>query len=443
VRRLYYEEQHDELVAFLKSPEYRSVGLDFRFYMGDVDLSDALGDGDYGVSASDVAWSLSTTIPRRLPKRLRGAPVTLICDIAGASVTVFKGTLSVPVPATDEYSTDLLAATPGAMLDKVALGVNTEYPGRSPEAVIRDALYHVAYYDRSKLLIPEFNTPTLDFIEALGTGFADEATPKSVIDSVLDIIDAWHYDTGYDAGTRVFRNPGTGEGLDVAWQYDTDSHEVFQWTEPTWDNPDEQYAKVVVRRYNEEGDLALWTEAPINYGELDYPPLANQILFISWDETQGTDSEARQRSVNTARSLARGSFSNSPVVAYNPLLEPGDVLTFLSEYEDDTGLYRRVWRSVVAGLSAPFGEGVSTQLDTTDALVLEERLPDPPILLSGVTAGNVVAPPKLFSFDERGLYGLLGASQAITLEDNGIYFAPDESYGFIDFRPQGLYLSAF
>jgi hypothetical protein len=440
MRTLYDSEEQNRLVAFLKGREYEASGVEYRLYVGPRDFSDLLESGDYGVGAGSPAWSFSANLPLRLSRRLRGAPVRLFADLGGISLLVFNGKLSLPVPSPDTYSTDLLAATPGALLSTNTLDDIVEFPGNSPRAILRDAFYRVPAYDRGRVMIPAFNSPILTFMK--DTAFRDEDHPKTIIDAVAGIIDFSYYDTPHDSGVDVEPEPGTGEGRAVEWDYLIDSHEVFSFPEPKWATPDEQYTRVVVRDRFDDNSIRVWEPADVDYSDLIYPPEGSQTLYISWAGVSGSPGEARALAVNTARSLKRGSWTVDPIVAYNTLLSPGRPVTFAGEHEDDEGLWWRVWRCVILGMKNPVGEGVATQLLTRAVLLLEDRLPDPPIVLAGVSPGVAITPRVLFEFDGTGLIKNANIAKAITSDESGHYYDADESFGLIRRTLDGTFIAA-
>ena len=442
MRVLYNREEQDKLVSFLKSTEYQAEGVEFRFYVGPRDFSDVLETGDYKVGGDSPAWSLSTNLPLRLGKRLRGAPVRLFADLSNMSMMVFYGKLSLPVPSPDTYSTDLLAATPGALLDKVKLEEDVEYPGRTPRAVLQDAFQRVGSYDRSRIFIPRFEKPILDFTQAAQTGFKSSDSAKTVIDAVNNALTISYYDTSYDAGVDVSTALGTGEGIEIDWKYQIEGHEVFSFPEPKFATPDEQYSRVVVEARNDDGSIRLSVDAEVDNSDLEYPPLENQTMYIPWEGVDGSDEDARQLATDTARSLKFGSWTVDPIVAYNPLLKPGRPVTFAGEHEDDEGMWWRVWRCLVTGIGSPFGSGVASQLATRAVLVQNDRMPDPPIILGGISPGVVLTPRVLFEFDVRGLYKNANITKGITSTETGHYYDIEESFGLIERNPNGTFIDA-
>jgi hypothetical protein len=92
-------------------------------------------------------------------------------------------------------------------------------------------------------------------------------------------------------------------------------------------------------------------------------------------------------------------------VAFNPFLLPFDVISVGQNYEDETGRYRRLWRCIITSLAHEFGtDTLATGLGFNAALLLNRRIPDAPIVLKGVTSGNVAVPEVTYGNDEGGLW---------------------------------------
>ena len=388
-----YQEDFDYLVETIKDYPGSGTGPDWNLVIGNDDYSDIFDKGDIKIGGDSPAWLLTANLPTKIRRSLERAPVRFETVIGPYTIPILEGRMLSRVPSTsDDYSTDLIFGTPGSFLDKVKLKEPLSYSGRTPHAVLRDAIFRVRDYNRSMVQIPNFTSPLLYFTGE--NAFADEDTPKTIMDAVLEKLKFVQYDTMANYGTRILLDPAAGEGYPYVWEYDAQGPEVFRWNEPAWASPDEQYTSVIVRDRYEDGTLRILYEAPVNYAGFEYAPTADQPLFIPWEAVEASAIDARTLAIQTAESLSRGGYRAEYEVAYNPLLEPADVLIAYEEYEDQTGKYERVWRQIVEALTHTIDEsGARTAIGYRSYILSEERLPDPAIRLPGVTPGN--APTRL------------------------------------------------
>lgn len=385
--------QTARLISIIKDYEKAGIAVDLRLEIDGKDYSDRLESGDWGISKDDVAWTLSCNLSGWLPADIVNSPTKLIVDIDGIVMVGFYGRISIPTPK-PEYYTEFNAATPGALLGKVALREETEYLQRSPEFIIRDALYRVQFYDKGQIRIPEYNKPLIDRVE--DDAFNDDQHPSDILDTVKEEISAQFYDTP-TGGHVVLPFSGAGEGLPVVWTYDaTDDREVFVWTPPAFASPDEQFTSVVVRHRDKDGDNVIEEEQPVNYFAFAHPPATDQTLYIEFTEEfdeadlnhQGAAQRARQLATDNANALSLGTYNGQHTVAFNHLLEPGDIISFDEEYEDDSGLYHRRWRCVIEGMKHSFGEALETVLDTRCYLMRIVKISELNPAIPGVTPGS-------------------------------------------------------
>lgn len=395
MRLIYNREMHEHLLEIVSDYEGHNASTDLMLDVGDVELSDRLEDGDWQVSKDSPAWTLAPNVSGVLPSQLQNAPVKLRVNIAGIFLDVFDGLATDPEPH-DDYSSSLLAGTPGTLLDKIPLGAPVEYKDKTPEWVIRDALHRIRQYDRGKITIPNFERPVINKLLREGDGFEDNQHPRDILDSVSEILGCSYYDKPIGNGHKCYRDVGTGEGETITWSYDADDDkQVYAWSNPSPALPEQQYTSVVVRERRDDGTLAFWEEVPVFYTNLKYPPPQGQILFVDFDTATDPEgdplynlarADAHRRAVKEARTLSRMIHYGSFDVAFNPFLEPVDVLTLESTREDDTGFYRTIFRAVIEDLMHPFSaSSIYTTIGYRAAIVKEVRLPDPPIVLPGIT----------------------------------------------------------
>lgn len=408
MRKLYREAQQERLLAILEDFGRYDASLHLVLRIAGVDYSDELESGEVGSAADHPAISLSATLAARPSQDLMNAPIYLAADIDGIIVPLLYATRSMPEPTTDNtYATDLLAASPGALLDKVAVKPNntlknvTEYIGWTPERVIQDALFRcggVGGYDRGRIRIAQFGSPLIYRVakdkdnsqsaQEIPAAFEIGTRCKAILDSIKPEVNCLYRDTP-DAGHECVPDPGIGQGVESVRNYEVMGGEVLHWNPPVPAAPDEQPSEVIVYARGEDGQYVIGpiTE-PVYWGNIPYPPHADQTIYINMsDQSLMNVTNARQLAVDTARAYGRGGVYKAEVeVSFNPLLQKGDVLTFYEDYRDDTGLYRRAWRSVIEAYKHPFGEGISTVLSCRMYLASKQRLRDPLAPLEGYSA---------------------------------------------------------
>lgn len=388
------QEIHEWMVDVIKDYEAYGFAVGLAMSYGPYDVTDRLLNANWSAGGDSFGWDLSAEVWGNLDPEARNAPIRLVANFAGYLYPVFEGQISWPT-VTGDYSTEVLAGTPGIMNDKLTLGEPVEYLGQTPQWVYRDALRRNPLYDFGRLLIPRFDAPVVDRLFKNGDAFADADTIASILTAMDDITGASGFDDAVGRGHKILLDVGTGESSPVVWNYDaSDEREILErWVEPTPESPDLQYREVVVRDRFEDGTIRVLERVAVDYSKWFYPPLAGQILFIDWAGTQEKDpllqedvtaEAAYRRAAEEAKALSNFIHTGSATVAFNPLLEPLDVVIFESKYEDDSGVYRRVWRSVIDSINHTADEAtLETELGFRCVLIEEARLASPPIILPG------------------------------------------------------------
>lgn len=396
-----FREAHEELLEIIEDYEASDVAVEVQVYLGDLDISDELESGDISIDAgSAAAWTFNGTITDRIDVDYRNAPLRVVVDIGGIEMDILRGRASLPIQ-NDDFSTSLVAGTPGIFLDKVTLDKQVTYNNATPQFVIRDAVTRIPYYDRGRIRIPNFDTPLISRGIG-GTGaaqggasdaFTDEQHPVDIISSVAEEIDFVYFDTAL-GGFVAIPNPGVGEGAPLAWSYEVGTAEVLDtFTEPTFATPDEQFTKVTVRDKYEDGRYRIKQSWPVSYASLLYPPAATATMYLPFTDTDPEAWQAaRQLAFDTAAKLSKGLFNGQITVAFNPFLEPYDVISIYDEHEDSSGKYRRQWQCVIEGISHVFGAGISTALSFSATLIRTERIDDTSILPDPLSAGVASTP---------------------------------------------------
>lgn len=402
MRQHQFEERHNELVAIIKDYPAWDLTVDLRLRVGDVDFSEELESGDWGVQADSApTWTMQASVDSRIPTpSLLNAPARLEFDIGGIVMTAFEGVATQPVGNSD-WSSQIVSYTPGTYLDATTLDEYVTFNEEKPQNVIRKTVQRVSY-SRGLIRIPNFDKPLISRGAGVGdvsgtddaAGFEDESSPRAILDSVMPEIGGVYFDTVL-GGFVCALDPGLGAGSQAVWAYDADSQELLEpFEEPTWSLPDEQYSRVVARDKSDvAGEYFRYGEWPVDYSMLAYPPKVNNTLYIpATDTSLSGQLAARDQAHKEAMRLRHGEYTGSITVAFNPLLEPFDVVTLSEQFEDRSGRYRRQWRMVILGISHSFDQtSMSTILDYRAGIVFAEKLGAPRILVGDVSPG-VVAP---------------------------------------------------
>ena len=419
---------HNELVRIIKGGYLGShdVPLGYTLFVGGKDRSSDFDGGRMSWSAGNPAWVADLTIDKLMPISMRNANVNLDLVINGIVLPFFKGTSSVPLDNGDG-STNLTVGTPGTALSTKALREYVTYNFATPQQAVQDAVFRVRGYDRSNTRIAEINQPLIvRGMDESADGFEDEATPMDIIASVDEEAKTVEYDTPHNRGFVWIPDPGYGEGISVSWEYDADSDEVLDFPDPEWASPDEQYVEVIVRSRLDDtsatdgvgpgGHYRIWEVWPVFY-EHDFPPLdgATHFIDISAEDDPSqqyvADEVARKEARELAGQYSKGQYSAQLEVAFNPLLEPYDVVTVAADREDMSGRYRVLWRGVIDGIEHDFISAPLTRLTLTCALMRSRKIAEPISPVSGVSSGVVRTRVPVeftswgdddFTFDEIG-----------------------------------------
>lgn len=439
----------ERLRAILTDPEGEDAGFDLILYIGEEDYSDALDEGQVGAEIGAPAISLSLTLADRLPKRLWRAPVTLWADCDGIMVPLLFGALMRPQVISDELGTEILAASPGALLPKVNIFPNdlirnvTSYSGWQPERVIQDAIFRcagVGGYDKAGVRITEFGEPLLYFTSTADAeeAFEYEQFCNDILAKVADQVLVVYRDTP-EMGFEAIEDPGTGESAEIQWVYDTTGREILEWATPTPTAPDEDFTNVIVRDKLESGLYRVFEAEPVDHNHDEWSPFPGQILFEDFtDIAAGNAERARQQAVDRARSLGGNEeYQGTPIVSFNPLYQVGDVLHFFEEYRDKDGLFRLSWRAVIDGYQHNISEGLETELTCRFYLTDSERLSDPITLFPPVASKAIIS--YIFSFATDGLYARNVFGSGVYRDETGTYITPSASHEQVHFEKDGLY----
>jgi hypothetical protein len=390
---------HERWTEIIKDYEGTHEFVTFRMSLGGWDVSKLLDSGTLSYGEDGLPWMLSVQLTEKIPIPFLNAPVRFWCEMAGAQFMLFRGRASYPKGST-EWVTQIDSLTPGTWMANSTLDDFVEENGVTPEAAIRRALYRVPY-DKGLVKVERFRTPLIyrllsgsapdNYPGSWADGFQPTDSPGTMLDSYLTELQAVSFDHPL-GGNFTIRDPGVGVGQSIAWTYETNSSEVLEsFQPPAWANPDEQYTRVRVVDYLEDGTERIpHKDYKVDYTGMPYPPDVQNTFYVNLsDRTPEAEQRAKEEAKRSASLMGRGLWRGSITTAFNPFLMPYDALALGENYTDMTGRYRRIWRAMILNLSLQFGTSdVSTAIDFKSALLLNRRIPDPPIILKGVTAGN-------------------------------------------------------
>lgn len=391
----------EKWTQIIKNYEVSDQLVTFRLIIGDKDFSKSFDTGTLSVDIGALPWTLSVNLSERLPVQYLNAPVRLYAEMAGDRLLLFRGEASYPMPSA-EWTVQLTALTPGHYMENATLDEPVEINGETPATAIRNTLSRVPYeksfidvYPWDGPLIYRLRNAALPADDTPGSwagGFERMDSPKAILDSILSEVQGLSIDHPAGGNTTV-PDPGVGEGRPISWTYEASSNEIIEpFVSPAWATGDEQITSVVVQDILESGaDRIPPQEWMVDYSGMPYPPRVGRTLYIDLsDQTAQAEEEARNLAVKSARVAGRGLWNGSTTAAFNPFHLPLDVITVGHNYVDSTGRFRRLWRCLLTAVNHSFGmEALSTDLGYQAVLLQNQRIPDPPIVLAGVTAGNV------------------------------------------------------
>ena len=355
-------------------------------FVGEEDLSERLESGQYGQDLAPI--TLDGTLSGVLPLRLEGGPVRVEVEVGGVLVPGLRGFVSIPEEGDDRASTRQLASSAGALLSRVKLRQVVEYPGNTPEYVVRDALYRLPY-ERGLVYVESVGTPILNFV--LDGGFTEEQSPQDILSRVEEQAPYSFRDTAY-GGHVAEVSLGLGRAPEPFFVYD--SSELLAWKRPA--RAMEQYAYVEVFRKNPDGSDAYRQTAEVDYPGVDYPPFAGLTLSVPFDDETGDGPRRAQQHANDlALAHGRGLYSSDPTLPYMPLLERNDAFGVRDVSEDDDGFWERVWLHRVDKFQHPFSRGLETKTSCQATVRDEQRVKAPTLVLAAFSPGvlRTLGPP--------------------------------------------------
>lgn len=274
--------------------------------------------GEIEISGEEDAPGLvlEADIAGELPRSVENETVVLEVEIAGVSVTRFRGTALEPEGG--EVFSTLRAGTGGFFMPRIQ-ALRKEYVGAAPSQILYEAMAAAPY------LHAEVDAPDSPPIYRTG----EEAF--GALDKLADMVEAVEDETNttlYDrpdgtaklfASATLSRTPG-----EIAWEVTTGSDLKREDFTPKREG--EAYAEVAVYRALDSGiEILARADVPGSHA----PVGAVKMVELSDQDTTGAATErAYQRAYDEAAREAWGGYSGELPILYLPvLLERGDLLS--------------------------------------------------------------------------------------------------------------------
>lgn len=430
------------ILGAVENWEESGVSPTLLLMVGEEDYSDRIPTGD--AAQDGIAITLEATFAGNLPLHLYGAPTTLSIAIAGVVVPMMQGLIALPESNDDKASTKLMAASTGSLADKYPLNTLVEYPGVSPDYVVRDALRRLPYPPGS-VRVEGVDGPPLVCARGSNPGpFQADQKVSDILAAVEEKALYTYRDTAW-GGHRAHVSGGLARVPEVPTHMRFREGDLLSWKSPSLTL--EQVARVIVWKDNADGSPAFDpADATVTYVGRKYAPPAGLTLRIPF--TGADPEEAWQLAYDKVAELRRGLFKNEPIIPFYPLIERTDVFTVAEVKDEDGTFYERDWLHYVDGWEQDWSlEGGSSggfQTKTTCSVtLLDEQTIKAPTLNLGLISGGVISTPGLpMGSDVSGFW--FDAETAISTTGQP-WVGVDASGGWMDEEAAegkaGIYLS--
>lgn len=394
----------------IRNPEGMTARL--VLLIGGEDYGERMIEGEWG--QTEIPISLDATLGGVLPRRLENETVRLSVEMAGIVVPQMAGYLSMAETGEDLISTDLLSASAGALFsgeNAITFGEDLDFPGNSPEFIVREAAYRMPY-EKGQVRIDPLGLPTLAFEG--DTGFRGEEEVGAIL-SRLDELKLY-----------LFRD--TAEGGFAATAVSPLSRREPARTYLAQDMPNWRPPPRVELYYS---DVAVFSperrfepvRATIEYRHLGRQPFGDQTKWIPLEDPteEGADSAA-QKAFDEAERLSNLTHrSEAMLPAFDPLIEKGDPFRVEETFRDDDGTWDRAWACEFEALKHPFGESLDTMANYAGTIVEEEKIRIPALIVPALSAGMLRA---IYGRDGDDLY-FSASLPWIRVEGDDLIFSGD------------------
>lgn len=378
----------------LKNPE--GSAFFFSLAIDDLELGDYIYGGEWG-SQNSGGQSLGGTtslgpisatlhLGTRLSRIDQDAPSAFVCSVNGIDVAQMVGLTSRLDDTQGRAGTDFISTSALAQAARIDLDDVTQYPGWTPDKVVRDCFSRLPH-SRGASYVEPLSSPILNF-QAPDTHFWPEEKVADVLRRVQDQTPYVIRDNAWGGSVaQIAREPAS--------QYIED-YRVYSYNDfPNWRTPlppDARYSEVVVYRRGEDGrDVFKPPRERVYYPRQKHIPPARAALRVSLDDTS---EQAPQRARNLAAQLAlrvgRGAFQDDSIVLpfFDPLIELQDVMFVYEDAEDIRGMWSRMWLMWIESYSHDF-RALTTTVSYSAALIEEDEIKAPILAMPGVSGGVV------------------------------------------------------
>lgn len=407
------------------------------------DVTGPFEEGEWG--PTDIPITLDATIAAMLPPRLENGEVQLLVRVGGVIVPQLLSAKSTLVQADEPGRVDLIATTPGGLLngdDAIKLGAFTNYSGLSPESIIREILLRLPY-DKSLLRIAPSETPPLTFEESgEQPGFEAEEATGAVLARVGEESGYVFHDTP-QKGHRAYVPEALAVGQEAVLRFHFS--ELIEWTPPV--PAEARYYDVRVFKRNPDGSLAFESIERVSYH--GRPPLPGQTLNVVLEDSSPYNAEnARKRAVKEALDQARALYTSDEFTLpyFFPLLQVDDRMLVEEDYRDYFGDYwQREWLYKIDTYKHAFGgatssEGLLDTLVTPSAILTQQDLIKAPgLIVPGPSGGVVPTSAPALGSDALGFWFIPEIAVGwVVLDGTGAWVDPELARGHVDHDGSGF-----
>lgn len=364
----------------LQNPEGNQIFFDLA--IDDKDCSELILEGTWG-SEDHGGIHTDFTLATRLLADDTSSSFAI--SLNGVSIPQMAGVTAFCTIDRNSAATQVLGLSARSEANRRPLNKVTEFPGVTPDRVVDKAMSLIPYYSPHYTRIDPVKEPVLYFQrpdahfwpnEFVGDIFqrVEEQTPLKIRDNAWGGLTASVVADATEV--KDYRHYNAGDfPLDGRWRPPPRS--------------ERRYSDVVVFKRNPDGSDAFQPEiAGIDYRGL-HPPLKDTSLWVQLDDaTPNAPVAARSLARSMAKKLARGVFKDSGLVLpfFDPLVELQDVFLVYEMWDDDTGLWDRLWMCWVESYQHD-KETLATEVSYSAALIENDKVEAPVLAMAGVSRG--------------------------------------------------------
>lgn len=422
----------------ISDPEGYTLGM--GLLIGGEDYTERFFEGAWGQQAIPI--TLDGSVAGYLPTRLDGEKVELFVSIDGIKIPQLLSEKMEFLPGEGLGITDMLASSPGAYFngdDAIKLNEEQEYIDLAPEDVVRDAALRLPY-EKSLISVDEVSDITLNY-SGFGdqAGFRPEDAAGDVLSRVEETVGYLYRDTVYKGFRGSIPRP-LSRGQAVPEFRAFTASDIPDWLRPA--RTSLRYYDVRVYRENPDGTLAFESREVIPYQGIKKRPLPGQTLNIVLDDESGVGSaSARRRAVLEALEQGRATYGGQLTFpAFDPLVELEDRFSIYERFENNDGLFERLWLMKILSYSNPYGtESTSGSGGASSTENLHAALVDAGSN-TGVLATMVAYSAAIVEEEKVYVPTLIIPRSALSLGSTGVLRTPTEPVGLAAYGVSGDYI---